>query len=288
MPFSELLLLLLLSAIWGASFIFMRILAPVLGPVVTADLRVLIAGVTLLPVLKMRGVDPRWRENGKRYLIIGLLNSGIPFILFSFAALYLPASVSVIVNSMTPLFGAVGAILWLDQKPTVRTALGIALGIAGVAVIRGGATVPKDTMATIGLLACVLATMLYGAGGIYVKKKAHDIGPLAISAGSQLMIGILFLPLTFLFPPRAEVTPHILVLTAAFAILCSAVAYIIYYRLLKSLGPVKASTVTFLIPVFGFVWGALFLGESVTLSMVIGGAIVLSAIAFVSAPAKNK
>lgn len=282
MLFYDYLLLILLSAIWGASFIFMRILAPALGPVATADLRMLIAGITLAIFLKFQKHDLQWKKNWRRYLVIGLLNSGISFLLFSFAALYLPASISVILNSLTPLFGALGAVIWLGEKLTARLFAGIALGISGVVIIRGGGNVELSLMTTLAMGACVLATMFYAVGGVYVKLKAHDIDPPSLATGSQLAVGILYLPLLFIFPVRSEITGEIVASTLAFAILCSAIAYLIYYRLLKILGPTKATTVTFLIPVFGFIWGWLFLNEEITFAMILGGVIVLSGLYFVT------
>lgn len=280
-------LLIVLSAIWGASFIFMRILAPVLGPVATADMRLLIAGITLAAFYRFQNYDFEWKKNWKRYLIIGLLNSGIPFLLFSFAALHLPASVSVIINSMTPLFGATFAVFWLGENMTPKLIAGILLGIIGVTIIRGGGSFELTGMTTLAMGSCILATMFYGIGGVYVKLKAHDIGPPAIATGSQLIVGILFLPLIFFSPVRGEISGSIIVSLLAFAVLCSAVAYLIYYRLLKILGPTKATTVTFLIPVFGFIWGALFLNESITPEMIAGGLIVLSGIYFVTGKKKQ-
>ncbi|MBI2427556.1 MAG: DMT family transporter [Ignavibacteriales bacterium] len=279
-------LLILLSAIWGASFIFMRILAPALGPMATADLRVLIAGLSLAAFLKFQKQDLEWKKNWKRYLVIGLLNSGIPFLLFSFAALHLPASVSVIINSMTPLFGAIAAVIWLGEKMTGKILIGIFLGITGVVIIRGGGSFELSGMTTLAMGACMLATMFYAVGGVYVKLKAHDMTPPAIATGSQLIVGILFLPLLAISPMK-EITTEIVLSLLAFAIFCSAIAYLIYYRLLKILGPTKATTVTFLIPVFGFIWGWLFLSEEITPGMIIGGAIVLSAIYFVTGKKKS-
>ncbi len=274
-------LLVTLSAIWGSSFIFMRILAPALGPVATADMRMLIAGLTLTVFMKFTERTLEWKKNWKHYLFIGLLNSGIPFLLFSYAALHLPASISVIINSLTPLFAAVGAVIWLNDKFTPKLLIGLLFGIIGVAVIRGGGTVQLDGMGTISITMCVVATMFYGAGGVYLKLNTKDIGPMAISAGSQLLVGILFLPLIALAPMPSNISVQIILTMITFAVLCSAVAYIIYYRLMKILGPTKAATVTFLIPVFGFIWGALFLDESITASMVAGGLIVLSSLYFV-------
>lgn len=282
MLLKDYLLLVLLSALWGSSFIFMRILAPALGPIATADFRLLIAGLALAIFLKFQKIDLAWGKNWKIYLVIGLLNSGIPFLLFSYAALHLPASVSVIINSMTPLFGAIGAVIWLGEKMTVKLTIGIILGITGVAVIRGGGGFEVTGITTLSMLMCVVATMFYGVGGVYVKLNAKDISPAAIATGSQLIVGILFVPLLLLSPVRTEITMEIAAMTLVFALFCSAVAYIIYYRLLKTLGPTKATTVTFLIPVFGFIWGAIFLNENITIEMIIGGLIVLSGLYFVT------
>lgn len=282
MLFIDYLLLIALSAIWGSSFIFMRILAPVLGPVVTADLRLLIAGIFLSAFLVLRGQDLKLKTNWDRYLITGLINSGIPFLLFSFAALYLPASVSVIINSLSPLFGVLFSFLWKQETMTLKKMSGIFLGIAGVAVIRGAGNFEATFMTTLAMGACILATMFYGFAGTYVKRKARDIPSSSLAAGSQLFVGILFIPLMFLSPMRSPLTVEIAVTTVIFSLLCSAIAYVIFYRLLINLGPTKALSVTFLIPVFGFVWGALFLKENITPMMIIGSGIVLSGIYFVT------
>lgn len=275
-------LLISLSAIWGSSFIFMRVLAPALGPVVTADMRLLIAGLVLTVYLRLRNQRLDLLKNLKRYIIIGLLNSGIPFLLFSFAALYLPSSISVIINSLTPLFGVLFSILWLDEKITAKKISGIALGIIGVIIIRGSGNLELTPMTTIAMAACVLATMLYGLASTYVKLYAKDIAPSAMATGSQLVAGILLLPLIYFFPTRTELTITIALTTIAFAFLCSAIAYVIFYRLLKNLGTTKALSVTFLIPVFGFIWGYFFLKEEITMIMVIGSLFVLSGIYFVT------
>jgi drug/metabolite transporter (DMT)-like permease len=286
MLFYDYVLLVILSAIWGASFIFMRILAPVLGPMATADMRLLIAGVALALFLKVRKIDLQWKKNWKRYIITGMLSSGISFLLFSFAALHLPASISVILNALTPMFGALSAVVWLGEKMSWRLVVGIILGFVGVAVIRGGGNFEITGMTTLAMGACVLATMFYGIGSVYVKQKAHDIGAQAIATGSQLTVGILFLPLIFISPPPGEITVEIVIYTLLFALLCSAVAYIIFYRLIKTLGPVKTTTVTFLIPVFGFIWGTIFLQEEITWKMIVGALIVLSGMYFVTGKKK--
>jgi len=279
-------LLITLSAIWGGSFIFMRVLSPALGPVVTADMRLLIAGVVLTLYLRIRNQRLDLLKNLKRYIIIGLLNSGIPFLLFSFAALYLPSSISVIINSLTPLFGVLFSILWLNEKVTPKKISGIALGIVGVIIIRGSENLELTLMTTIAMAACVFATMLYGLASTYVKVHAKDIAPSAVATGSQLVAGIVFLPLIYFFPIRTELTTQIVLTTISFSVLCSAIAYVIFYRLLNNLGTTKALSVTFLIPVFGFIWGYIFLKEEITMIMIVGSLFVLSGIYFVTGKEK--
>jgi len=279
-------LLITLSAIWGGSFIFMRVLSPALGPVVTADMRLLIAGVVLTLYLRIRNQRLDLLKNLKRYIIIGLLNSGIPFLLFSFAALYLPSSISVIINSLTPLFGVLFSILWLNEKVTPKKISGIALGIVGVIIIRGSENLELTLMTTIAMAACVFATMLYGLASTYVKVYAKDIAPSAVATGSQLVAGIVFLPLIYFFPIRTELTTQIVLTTISFSVLCSAIAYVIFYRLLNNLGTTKALSVTFLIPVFGFIWGYIFLKEEITMIMIVGSLFVLSGIYFVTGKEK--
>jgi drug/metabolite transporter (DMT)-like permease len=281
-------LLVVLAAIWGSSFIFMRVLAPALGPVVTTDMRLLIAGIVLTLFLRLKNQRLDLAKNLKQYVIIGLLNSGIPFLLFSFAALHLPSSISVIINSLTPLFGVLFSILWLNETMTAKKISGIALGIIGVIIIRGSGNLELTLMTTIAMAACVLATMLYGLASTYVKLRATDIAPSAVATGSQLVAGILFLPLIYFFPIRTELTVQIVLTTIAFAVFCSAIAYVIFYRLLKNLGTTKALSVTFLIPVFGFIWGYIFLQEEITVIMVIGSLLVLSGIYFVTGKERTK
>lgn len=278
----EYVLLIVLAAIWGSSFIFMRVLAPALGPVVTTDMRLLIAGIVLTLFLRLKNQQLDLAKNLKQYVIIGLLNSGIPFLLFSFAALYLPSSISVIINSLTPLFGVLFSILWLNETMTAKKISGIALGIIGVIIIRGSGNLELTPMTTIAMAACVLATMLYGLASTYVKVYARDISPSAIATGSQLVAGVLFLPMIYFFPIRVELNLQIAFTTIAFSVLCSAIAYVIFYRLLNNLGTTKALSVTFLIPVFGFIWGYIFLREEITIIMVIGSLFVLSGIYFVT------
>jgi len=275
MRLCNVILLFTLSAIWGASFMFMRYLAPLLGPIATADMRILIAGTALVVIFSVSGFRLRWKDRWRRYLAIGLLNSALPFALYSFAALSLPASVEAVLNALSPCFGAVFAAIWLGEPLRGRKILGLAVGFAGVGIVSGIGRNSAGGATLLAALACVAATACYGLAGVYIKKRAGDIEPRAMAAGSQFLGGLALLPLILPSPPAALLDPRIALITLLFALLCSAVAYLIYYRLIADIGPTKALTVTFLIPVFSFLWGGIFLGESIDPVMIGGSVLVL-------------
>jgi drug/metabolite transporter (DMT)-like permease len=278
------LLLLALSAIWGSSFIFMRYLAPILGPVVTAGMRVLLAGVAMAGFFALIRFRPGWRKNWKHFLVIGLVNSGVPFLLYSFAALYLPASLEAILNSLAPLFGAVFSAIWLAERLTLRKVAGLALGIGGVVLVSSLAGFDRSPMGWLAFGACILAPACYGLAGVYIRKRATGVPPMAMAGGSLLAAGLVMLPLLFIFPPRAAVSLPVAGITVGFALLCSAVAYVIYYRLIAQAGATSALTVTLLVPIFAMVWELAFLGERITATMVGGAAVVLAGTFLIAGP----
>jgi len=273
----DVLLLLALSAIWGSSFIFMRYLAPIVGPLATADGRMLLAGVALAVFLRAVRVSAGWKKNARHFLVIGLLNSAIPFVLYSAAALVLPAAMEAIFNSLSPMFGAVFASIWLGERLTPRKVTGFLLGAGGVVAMSSLGGLRFDLWTILAVAGCVLAPLCYGLAGVYIRIRAAAIRPLAVAGGSQLLGGLALLPFTVLFPPPASaVDARTAVVVVAFALLCSAVAYVIYYRLIADVGPTRALTVTFLIPVFAMGWGALLLGEAVNASMAAGAVSILA------------
>lgn len=270
-------LLVVLAAIWGSSFIFMRILAPVLGPIPTATARTLVAGVFLVILFALFGIPMQWRKNYRHYLVVGLANSGIPFMLYSFAALRLPASIPAAVNALTPLWGAVFAALILKERFTLRRLAGLSLGMAGVAVIALGKSSASADPDPLGVAACILATACYGFSGAYVKRWASDVPSRPLTAAGLATAGLAMLPLALMVPhPPSPIGAAIWTTAVVFSLLCSAVAYLIYYRLIVSSGVTFALSVTLLVPVFAFLWGFVFLGESVTVRAMLGAALVLA------------
>lgn len=274
--------LVLLAALWGASFLFMRLGAYEFGPLALAFVRVGLATALLLPLLASRGSLGALRTHWRGLLLVGALNSAIPFALFSFAALSITAGLSSIVNATTPLWTAVVAFVWLRQGLTRLRVLGLLIGFAGVAFLAWDKASFKPGADHTGLwavLACAVATLCYGLAANATKRYLSGVPPLAVATGSQAAATVLLaLPAAWHWPaalPGAVAWGSAL----ALASLCTALAYLMYFRLMSRVGPTNAVSVTFLIPLFAILWGWLFLREPVTAQMVMGGAIVLVGIA---------
>ncbi len=274
--------LLLLSVVWGGSFILIRIIAPALGPVTTVAARVLIAGLALLVFALATRRSLEFRRNWKHYAVIGGLNCALPFALITFAELTVNASTAAIVNATSPLFGALFAALWLREPITGAKLVGIVLGIGGVVALVGWSpiTLTPDVLIAIGSL--LGASACYGLSGTYMRARVHGAPLMGMAAGSLLCAAAWMLPLVPVLPPRAMPGGGVIAAVAALALLCTAFAYMIYFRLIIEIGPTRALTVTFLVPAFGVMWGALFLHEAVTVGTVVGCAITLTGTAFVT------
>ena len=274
--------LVLLAALWGASFLFMRVSVPEFGAVMLAAVRVGLASVMLIPLLASRGQLADLRTHWKGLLLVGALNSAIPFALFSFAALSITAGLSSIVNATTPLWTALVAFVWLRQGLTPLRVAGLVIGFAGVAFLawdKASFKPGEDHSGLWALLACLGATLCYGLAANATKRYLTGVAPLAVATGSQFSATLLLaLPAAWLWPAQM---PGTVAWGSALALaaLCTALAYILYFRLMSRVGPTNAVSVTFLIPLFAILWGALFLQEAVTAQMVAGGAIVLVGIA---------
>ncbi|MEC3763945.1 MULTISPECIES: DMT family transporter [Cupriavidus] len=287
----DLLRLLALAALWGGSFLFIRIGAPVLGPLPTAFVRVLIGALTLAACLPLLGL--RWDMQGKwpAVLALGVVNSGIPFAMYAVAALWLPAGYSAVFNAMTPLMGvAIGALAFAEPLTRAK-ALGVVLGVAGVGVLTRTGPVAFSTEVLLGALACLFATACYGLAGFLARRWITQRGGLdsrLVAAGSLVGAGAFLLPFCAVALWRHNTLPDagagVWTAMVGLGTLCTALAYILYYRLIADLGPVRSLTVTFLIPPFGMVWGALFLGETLSWAHAAGGTLIGMAVWLVLRP----
>jgi drug/metabolite transporter (DMT)-like permease len=267
--------LLLLAAIWGSSFLFIRLSVGDFGPIALSGMRTLIAGAALLPVLLWRNKIAMLRDYWRSIIIVGLFNSAFPFIFFNFATMTLPAGTMSIINALTPLWGAAIAWVWLkDTLPPLRM-LGLMVGFAGILVLVWDKLSFHDTTSTYAVIAGVAAPIFYGIAASYTKKYLMDADPIATAAGSLVAAGIVLLPFTLYTWPTTPISLTAWAALVGLGLVCTAIAYVLYYRLLIRVGPPRAMTVTFLIPVFGVLWGWLFLGESITLRIVLGGGVIL-------------
>jgi drug/metabolite transporter (DMT)-like permease len=283
MSAADLLKLLLLSALWGGSFIFLRIAVPEIGPLLTAMLRTSVAGIALIAFSVMTGVPMNWRRNLKPFVLVGVFAGVIPFSCFSFAALYLPAAHSAVLNSTAPLFSALFSVIWLAEQLTLRKLAGLALGIGGVAILVGAGTLELNQGTLISIAACLFAAACYALSTIVVKKtgRAGGIHPIAMATGSLALGGLIMTPtVPFSLPPAM---PSMLALgcVTALSLLSSGVAQAVFIPLIVKIGPTRAMCVSFLIPLFSMVWGYIFLGERVTGSTLIGATVVLGAMGLV-------
>ena len=277
-----------LAAIWGASFIFIRVAVVPLGPVATAGIRVALAAVTLAAWLAFAGIPLGWRSHWRLYLAVGTLNSAAPFALWAFSALHIPASYLVVLNATSPLFGAVVSALWLRERITSRAALGLAAGVAGVALLVGLGPVRPTPAVLWAIAAGALAALLYAVAAAYMRRRSAGADAAAIATGSQLGATIVLAPFVAPLAPVAWPTAAEWASVVALGVLCTGVAYLLYFRLIADVGPTRALTVTFLIPVFGMFWGALFLGEAITPVMAVGCGLVLAGTALIlRAPART-
>jgi drug/metabolite transporter (DMT)-like permease len=268
-----------LAAIWGSSFLFMRLAVVEFGPLPTAALRVGIAAAFLLPLLLWKGQGHVLRRHWPVISVVGLLNSGIPFFLFSFALLSITTGLSAILNATVPLFGALVAWAWLRDRPTGSRILGLAIGFLGVAMLAWDKATFKAGASGIApawaVLACLLACVCYALAASATKRYLTGLPPLVTATGSQLGATIgLALPALWLRPGQVPSAQAWLALVAL-GVLCTGVAYILYFRLIETTGPARALAVTFVVPVFAVLYGALFLREQVTPWMLACGLVIV-------------
>lgn len=260
-----------LAAIWGASFLFMRIAAPALGPLATADLRMLTAGIALAAWFALTGFDPQWRRRWRYYLLIGSLTSAAPFLLWAYAALDLSAGLLAVINATSPMWGALLSALVLRERLSPQRTGGLVLGVIGVALVSG----PQAASGWLGVAAALAAAFCYGLAGVVMRRWSRDTTARGMAVGTQVMGGLLLLPFLVVAPP-AELAAPALASVLALGLVCTAIAYLLYFRLIADIGPTSALTVTYLIPPFGVLWGALFLGEALTATTLVGALIVLA------------
>ncbi|WP_410512754.1 DMT family transporter [Paenibacillus sp. BR2-3] len=274
--------LLSLALIWGASFLFMRIASPAFGPVFTTELRVSLAAAALLLFAFLRGLKPGILRHWKAFLILGGLNAALPFTLISMAELHLSASLAAILNATTPMFTALAAWGMGQEKPGWSKSAGLVIGLAGVAVLVGWSPVPMEGKILASVVFSLGAALSYGFGGLYASHAGKGIEPLTLAIGQQLGASVVLLPLAVIYFPRHLPPASAVLSVLGLSLLCTSVAYLMYFRLIQNVGAVKTLSVTFLVPIFGILWGVLFLKEALYLNTIIGLVIILLSVTLVN------
>ena len=270
-----------LAAMWGASYLFMRYAVPHLGPVLMIELRVLVAGLLLAAFVYASGKSFDWKQHWRAWLFVGTVGLALPFALIAEALTAIDASTAAILNALSPLWATLFAALWIREPITPAKSVGIVLCLAGTAVLVGWQPTPMTHRELVAASMSVAATALYGYTIVFTKVKLKGASPMATSAATLLFAAISMLPFVPFDRDLAAAPALAWWALAGLAIVSTTVAFIFYYRLIADIGPVKASTVTLLVPVFGMIWGVIFLGEPLTAGRVAGCAIILSGCALI-------
>jgi drug/metabolite transporter (DMT)-like permease len=265
-----------LAAMWGASYLFMRVAVPHLGPVLMIELRVLVAGAALAVFLRATGARVGWREHWRAFLFVGAVGLALPFVLIAEALRSIDASTAAILNALSPLFATVVAAIWLREAITPAKAAGIALCLAGTAVLVGWTPRPMSQAELVAAGMSVAATAIYGYTIVFTKVKLKGASPMGTSAATLLFAALALAPFTPVTQDLSAAPAMAWLALAGLAVVSTTFAFILYYRLIADVGPVKAITVTLLVPIFGMAWGVLFLGEPLTPGRLAGCAIILA------------
>lgn len=281
MTAAMLLRMLALAMIWGGSFLFMRIAVPEFGTGFTAAGRIALSALVLLAFLRLQGLTLDWRRHWRAYAWIGALSAGVPFLLFAFMANYLPAGYSAVLNATVPLFAVLLGWYLQHKRPSLSKLAGVVVGLAGVVTIARFGTVTLTAMTLLAFAAGLAAAALYALGAAELRRLFAGADPVVAATGSQIGAALLLAPLLLTnLPMRLPALAPSLALVAL-GLICTAIAFVVYFRLLRDAGPERATTVTFLVPLFAQVWGALFLHEPITAASLVGLGLVLLAVMLV-------
>ncbi len=267
--------LLILGVIWGASFLFMRIAAPEFGAVALVEIRLLVAALFLVGVLAIRGNLATLRGSAAPMAFVGVFSSALPFVLFAYATLYVTAGTAAVLNASAPLFGALVAYLWLKDNLTPARILGLAIGFGGVLLLAWDKISFNGGGTTLAILAGLAASLSYGIGVNYTKRKLGHVAPLTAAAGSLIAATLILLPLALARWPSVAPSLKSWLSVIALGVICTGIAYYFYFRLISRIGPAKAISVTYLVPVFGMLWGLIFLQEAITVGMIVACGVIL-------------
>ena len=266
--------LVFLGALWGGSFLFLRIAVPHFGPVALIFTRTTIGWLVLLPLVVSRA-RISWRQ-AMHIFVVGVTNTAIPFTLLAYGTLSLSAGFSSILNSAAPVFTAAISWIWLGQKASASRAMGLLIGISGILILVWDKLSFHAGGEGLAVLAIVLGTVCYGIAGNYTRKYLQGVNSMWIAFGSQLGASLFLLFPALSYWPSEAPSAKVWAAAISLGVFCTGLAYVIYFWLLENLGPTRAIAVTYLVPIFGVLWGCIFLGEALNTRMLLGAAVILT------------
>ena len=267
--------LLILSAIWGSSFLFLRIASPEFGPIFLIEMRVASGLIVLLPICLLLGKIQELKENWKMIFILSLSNMTIPFCLFAYSALNMGAGILSIINATVPFFTAIIAFLVYQQRMTRYGLIGLMVGFMGVAVLVFDPSESSGVTNDLAIPSALFACVLYGVALNIVSHKLQGVSGISITTGALFFSTIVLIPFAVIERPEVMPQGSVWFSVLALGVVCTGFGYILFYRLIARIGSQQAIMTTYLIPIFSILWGNLFLAESITLFMRFGGRLVL-------------
>ena len=270
-------LITILGAVWGSAFMFIKIATPELGPIALVNIRLAVAGLIFIPFLLQNKYLKHVKSNLKNILVLSIVNTALPFSLFAFASLESSSNMLSILNGTTAIMAVVISTIWLKVKLNVYQIMGVFVGLFGIIVLANPDNIYISTKATI---FCLGAAFCYALSANYIQKFAHKTNTTVLIGWSLVIASILLIPLTLLNLPSQFPSPKVIFSILWLGVISTGIAFLGYVRLIEKIGAVKTATVAYFIPVFGVIWGYIFLSEPITLQILIGMMLILTGIIF--------
>ena len=267
--------LIILSAIWGSSFLFLRLTSSAFGPIFLIEMRVLSGLAVLLPLVLILGKVAEFQKHWKIIATVSLMNMAVPFCLFAFSAIYIGAGFLSIINATVPIFSACVAYVVYNEKLSKGSLLGLLIGFSGVVVLMFNPDESFGSSGWLAILSALLACLLYGTAINVTVNNLQGVSGLTITTGGLFVSSVVLLPFALWVWPEVLPEGNIWLSVFALGVVCTGFGFVMFYRLIDRIGASRAIMTTYLIPVFSILWGNIFLGEIVTLSMVVGCILVL-------------
>jgi Predicted permease, DMT superfamily len=270
-------LITILGAVWGSAFMFIKIATPELGPIALVNIRLAVAGLIFIPFLLQQKYLKHFRSNLKNIFVLSVINTALPFSLFAYASLESSSNMLSILNGTTAIMAVVISTIWLRIRLNFFQIIGVFIGLFGIVVLANPDNVYISMKATI---FCLSAAFCYAFSANYIQKFAYKTNTIVLIGWSLVIASVLLLPITFFNLPSQFPSNNVIFSILWLGVISTGVAFLGYVRLIEKVGAVKTATVAYFIPVFGVIWGYIFLGEPITLQILIGMILILIGIVF--------